>query len=173
MKKTIVLLFIVVLICSMSLQSCKSNSVVDLGLGYLGDEEVGIKVFATDDICDLAAYRYKTPNIILPTEFHGRTITGTFELLFNGCDNDLESVIIPDTYNKLGYCTFYNHKVLKSIYIPLSVIRIDDGAIALCSDLTIFCEAAEKPEGWHDRWFTDCENINVVWGCKREYFPNH
>ena len=130
-------------------------------------------VFAYKNTIDLVHCPFSERHIVLPTEFDGRTITGTFEQVIYGHDKIIESVIIPDTYTKLGYSTFVGHTVLKSIYIPLSVTIMDEAAIARCSNVTVYCEADEKPEGWHDSWYKLCDNITVIWGCKREYFPNH
>lgn len=170
-NNTLCLTLVFVLIISMC--SCCRTTVIDHGNGFLEDPETGVCIFAFEETCDLVKYPYNDRHIVLPTGFDGKTITGTFEQLFNGYKKDLESVIIPDTYTELSYCTFYNHTELKSIYIPLSVTIIEECAISMCSDLTIFCEAPEKPAGWHKQWYNGCENVNVVWGCKKEYFPNH
>ena len=54
------------------------------------------------------------------------------------------------------------------IYIPASVQTISEGGIFLTPDAdikpTIYCEAAQKPQGWHDRWVISDNEINIVWG---------
>lgn len=54
------------------------------------------------------------------------------------------------------------------IYIPSSVQIVVEGAILLnnnaISKPTIYCEAAEKPDGWHEEWLYCQGEYNVVWG---------
>ena len=42
------------------------------------------------------------------------------------------------------------------------IISIGEGALSYCYDLTIFCEAESKPDGWDDDW--NSSNRPVVWG---------
>jgi hypothetical protein len=52
---------------------------------------------------------------------------------------------------------------LEAVFIPTSVTDISSSVanISQNSNLTIYCEATEKPEGWVDGWNGDCP---VVWG---------
>ena len=61
----------------------------------------------------------------------------------------------------IGARAFYGCEGLKSVYIPISVTNIGDSAFAGCKNLTIYCEAKSKPEGWSDQWNPD--NCKVVW----------
>jgi hypothetical protein len=49
-----------------------------------------------------------------------------------------------------------------SIKIPLSVKNIQAIAFTESENLTIYCEAPIKPEGWKDNWCDD--SVTVVWG---------
>ncbi len=52
---------------------------------------------------------------------------------------------------------------LKSITIPSSVTTIGKNAFSGCDNLTIYCEAASKPNGWDSDWnSSDCP---VIWDC--------
>ena len=165
-------IMLTLMIAALVLCSCDSKSkMIDCGFGFFMDEETGIKVFSYEGY-SLKSYPHTDSNITLPAEFFGEPIDCTFEQVFMS-DQALESVIIPDSYTFLDYCTFGFCNNLKSIYIPATVTEMWEAAICSCPNVTVFCEAAEKPEGWHDRWYAECENINVVWGCKKEYFPNH
>ena len=48
------------------------------------------------------------------------------------------------------------------IVIPLSVDRIQPCAIVDSENVTVYCEAESKPEGWVDNWCDD--TVTVVWG---------
>lgn len=49
-----------------------------------------------------------------------------------------------------------------AIKIPLNVQNIQPKAFTDCKNLTIYCEAESKPEGWLDGW---CDSsVTIVWG---------
>lgn len=48
------------------------------------------------------------------------------------------------------------------IKIPLNVANIQPKAFTDSKNLTIYCEATSKPEGWADDWCDD--SVTVVWG---------
>lgn len=49
-----------------------------------------------------------------------------------------------------------------AIKIPLNVQNIQPKAFTDCKNLTIYCEAESKPEGWLDGWCDD--SVTIVWG---------
>lgn len=74
---------------------------------------------------------------------------------------EVKEIIIPDTIKKIGNYQFCGFNNVTSIVIPNSVESIDDSAFLFCPSLTINCEAASKPSGWHSNWnAADCK---VVW----------
>lgn len=75
---------------------------------------------------------------------------------------NLKRVDIPDRVTRIGEYAFCFCKGLQAIVIPEFVEEIGKYAFDNCSNLTIYCEAKEKPEGWHEEWNRD--NLPVVWG---------
>ncbi|MBR2196832.1 MAG: leucine-rich repeat protein [Salinivirgaceae bacterium] len=100
------------------------------------------------------------------------------------CCNNLTTINIPNSVTCIGESAFYGSG-LTNISIPNSVTYIDWRAFSDCNDLTfitipksvekmnwnifvdcpnvtIYCEAESKPEGWVEGWNSD--NCPVVWG---------
>lgn len=80
---------------------------------------------------------------------------------FQSCSS-LTSIEIPDSVTSIGSYAFNGCSSLTSITIPDSVTRIDDYAFSDCLSLTIYCEATEKLEDWHETW--NSSNRPVIWG---------
>lgn len=84
--------------------------------------------------------------------------------------NKLKNVNIPNSVTAIGERAFYGCGGLKNILIPESVEKIGQLAFSRCFNLTIYCEAKEKPEGFNDTWnYEDVykEYIDVVWGYEK------
>ena len=75
----------------------------------------------------------------------------------------LTSVTIGSSVTSIGPYAFACSS-LEVIVIPNSVTSIGIGAFLGCSNLTIYCEAEEKPSGWHHSW--NSSNCPVIWGYK-------
>lgn len=82
---------------------------------------------------------------------------------FSGCQN-LISIELPDNLLELGDYVFRDCVKLRFLTIPASVTtigyRIDDGKEY---GSMIFCEAAQRPEGWQQWWVSN--DYQVVWNC--------
>ena len=68
--------------------------------------------------------------------------------------SSLTSIVIPSSVTSIGSCAFEGCTSLTSIVIPSSVTSIGGYAFYNCS-LTIYCEAASKPDGWEYYWNDD------------------
>lgn len=90
-------------------------------------------------------------------------VTKINEGVFAGCSS-LKNITIPESVTELGNVAFYGCNSLKSITISDKVISVGDRAFEECGNLTIFCEAAKKPDGWEDTWNSTARP--VVWDCK-------
>ncbi len=80
---------------------------------------------------------------------------------FSGC-RSLTSFTVPDCITTVGSSAFANCD-LTSIVIPESVTILGGMVVNGCRAITIYCEAAEKPESWDEYWHSD---YPVVWNCK-------
>lgn len=82
---------------------------------------------------------------------------------FNNCRN-LEDINIPSGVTGIGYYAFSGCTALKSIFIPDTVTFVGGDAFRFCSELTVKCEAEDKPDEWLYSW--DSSVAEVVWGYK-------
>ena len=87
-----------------------------------------------------------------------------YALYYNG---NIVDVSIPVSVNYVGNGAFSNCPSIKRIWIPLSVTSIEAQAFAACSSLTIYVQAASKPEGWNTNWNSD--NRPVIWKSPEPY----
>jgi hypothetical protein len=95
-------------------------------------------------------------------------ITEISSSLFYDCMN-LKTVIIPASVTTINGNAFGKCTDLTSIVIPDTVTTIYAFAFSYCYNITINCEATEKPDGWENMW--DYAGFNngvkyctVVWG---------
>jgi hypothetical protein len=87
-------------------------------------------------------------------------VTSIGDNAFAYCDSITE-IVIPNGVTSIGSQAFRNCSSLESVTIPDSVTSIGSSAFYDCDSLTIYCEAASQPEGWHANW--NGGNRPVVW----------
>lgn len=101
------------------------------------------------------------------------SVTNIGSSAFSGCSN-ITSVTIENGVETIGEGAFYECTNLTSVTIPDSVETIGFCAFEYCHGLTIYAEAAARPDGWQgpdwnlhtnqgsmwDYWW-----IPVVWDC--------
>lgn len=80
-----------------------------------------------------------------------------------------EEVVIPDEINGnvvVGIVgnAFLNCVNITSVFIPDSVLTVENFAFVNCYKLTIYCEAEAQPEGWEEYW--NLAQRPTVWGYK-------
>ena len=86
-------------------------------------------------------------------------------------DNDiwvpksLKEVVITKE-NLITSYAFYNCDSIEKLYLPSTVLIINEHAFKNCINMTIYCEAESKPSGWSLYW--NYSNCPVVWGYKGE-----
>ncbi len=78
---------------------------------------------------------------------------------FSGCPN-LNNVKLPSTLKTIGESAF-NGGCFDTVIIPAGVEDI--GNYAFNDNVTVYCEAPSKPDGWLSYWHNGRED-NVVWG---------
>ena len=104
--------------------------------------------------------KYKeVTEIVIP-----ETITKIGDYQFYGFNN-VKNINIPNTVTSIGNYAFDGCKSLTNIIIPNSVTTVGLFAFSSGTNLTIYCEALEKPSGWNDYWKTD--DCKVEWGYKK------
>jgi hypothetical protein len=72
----------------------------------------------------------------------------------------LEEIIFKNGLKSISGGAFSGCAALKKVYIPASVSSIRQLAFSKCSNLTIYCEASQRPQAWHLLWFDG----DVLWG---------
>jgi hypothetical protein len=69
---------------------------------------------------------------------------------------------VPSSVAQIYSYAFIGSKNLLSVYIPLTVTTINEGAFANCTNLTIYCAVASEPTGWNSAW--NPSKCRVLWG---------
>ncbi len=107
----------------------------------------------------------------------GAGITAIGKNAFRNCLK-LATIKVSGKVTHIGEGAFYRCPSLTDITIPAGTSIIDSNAFELCENLTIYCEAASKPEGWDAEWnrcsggvvtdgqMTEKVYCPVVWDCK-------
>ena len=120
-------------------------------------EKIGIETF---ECC------HSLTSITLPM-----TLKEICSTAFCNC-SELKKITLPSGLEIIRKSAFL-HSGLVSLFIPASVITIEERAFGMCADLAhVSCEAKSKPEGWHGEWicgplWKNTKN-KVLWGCKRK-----
>ena len=120
----------------------KNNDVADDGYAYtvIADVLYGIK----DGVAMVAMQNNNIQCIKIPTSIEYK--------------GELYQVVSIDDK------AFYDCDKLMYVEIPTSVTSMGEYAFAECNKLAvIYCEAASKPDSWHDNWNA---NRPIVWDCK-------
>ena len=96
-------------------------------------------------------------------------VTSIERAVFSHC-KELTSVTIPSSVTSIDSLAFRNCEKLESIIIPSSVTHISKNAFCGNENLTVYCEAESKPDGWDDEWTgderKDIKVKEVIWGYK-------
>lgn len=129
--------------------------------------------------------------INIPSSYEGLPVTKIATNLFNN-NQDIHTVNLPSTLKYIGDQAFYAAGNIKSITLNEGLLEI--GSWAFCHSgitsialpgsieiignsaflwtMTIYCEAEEKPLGWHSNFDNTGDYERVVWGhdsVKRTY----
>ncbi|MBO4602800.1 MAG: leucine-rich repeat protein [Salinivirgaceae bacterium] len=97
---------------------------------------------------------YKIPN----------SVTSIGGYAFAYCSSSLTTVSIPNSVTDLESYAFDECSGLRTITIPNSVTSMNYYAIRDCGNLTLYCQAEFRPQGWSTSW--NFSNRPVKWGCK-------
>ena len=135
-----------------------SNRPVVWGCQVTGD---GFVYETTNNSVSILKYIGLDNNIVIPTVIDGKNVTTIGDRAFSSCYS-LTSIELPDSLTTIGERAFSWCTSLTSIVIPEGVTTIGNYAFYWCTSLTIYCEVAEKPEGWDSDW--NSSNCPVIWG---------
>ena len=155
------------------------------------------KIFSSVD--GVLFNKEKTALLVCPPNKTGaytipNTVTNIGWGAFMGCE-DLQSIEFPNSLTEIGGWAFSGCSGLTSITIPNSVTSIGDDAFRMCLGVTeitipksvvnmgsevfidhdtqiiIYCDASEKPDGWDDNW---CGEVaaKIVWSKKHRCHRN-
>ncbi len=130
----------------------------------------GLQYLIINEEAVVAGHEVNITNIVIPSTItvNGKTynVTSIGNLAFGGCSS-LTSLEIPNSIISIGNRAFEGCSSLTSIFIPNSVTSIGVGVFSNeCSNLTIYCEASSKPNGWNLSW--NKSDRLVYWGATEE-----
>ena len=80
------------------------------------------------------------------------------ERAFYECES-LEEIVFPDSLQKIDSTAFRRCSSLSEIHSPLSVERIGEHAFYGCDNITVYCEAEKRPEGWAENWIESSQTV--------------
>ena len=79
----------------------------------------------------------------------GNSVTNIGKQCLSG--NNIETLIIPDSVEKIEEFAFLNSNSMKKIYIPSSVESIEQDILKWSDvQITVYTDAEEKPAGWDE-----------------------
>lgn len=147
----------------------------------------------------VTGYTGTSPAVYIPWKYNNFPVTSIGSRAFYGCKN-LVSVTIPKNVTSIGVEAFTACSSLAYVNIPTGVTSIGDRAFQSTSlskgvifipstvttiglnafgniaGLTIHCEAASKPAGWHGGWLSamtvDTSSATIEWGCTRNVYKS-
>lgn len=120
---------------------CKNNEIAQDGNIYFVDEN-GLRYALKDGKAALTLQSQSLSG--------NKTIPAS--IVYKGTDYEV---------TKINANAFMSCHTLTGVVIPVSVINVDMSAFKYCDNLTIYCQAATKPDGWNS-WWND-GNRPVVW----------
>ncbi len=114
----------------------------------------------TSAVVDIAKFSHSMIEILEKITFDNKEyVVNTIESNA-GYNTTFEEIVIPDSIVKICYNAIKNEN-LKNIFIPKSVLYIEEKAFVGCNNLTISTEHLEKPLTWDENW--NFENKEVKW----------
>ena len=87
-----------------------------------------------------------------------------------GNSQSLKKVNIPDGVESIGNGAFTFCYSLSEVTIPASVTHMGENVFYKGHGLTVYCEAAERPQGWSYSWnyiYAGQDYCTVVWDCNK------
>ena len=153
-------------VCESAFEGCLSLTTIELG--YIANyfepfcfyncwslERIELKADTVWGICDGA---FSNCFLLSQVKFSGGSVKEIGYNAFFGCVS-LEEIVLNGV-EKLGASVF-EATGLKAVLIPLSVAEIGPTQFVDCENLTVYCEASSKPDGWDGSWSDGA--TTVIW----------
>lgn len=140
---------------------CENNDIAEDGFKY--EYIDGLRYKLKDGVATVYMQPTNlTGNIVIPSSVNydgaSYSVTGIDDYAFGV--SDISGVTIPASVTDIGEYAIYNCPSLTKIEIPSTAVNM--GMCACYGDcLTVYCEAAEKPEGWDTGWLGN--GTPVIW----------
>ena len=106
-----------------------------------------------------------TDVVVVANEYNGVPVMEIGKNAFEDCGS-LSFLTLPDGVTRIGARAFSGCKRLMGVMLYDSVEYVGDNAFAGCEELTIFCEAESKPQGWSEEW--NPLHRMTIWGHKND-----
>ncbi len=114
----------------------------------------------SDNVTSIGAFAFSGCSNLTSIEIP-KSVTSIGIYAFYYCLS-LTEIVIPNGLKEIPVGTFWGCSNLKKVVIPNSVTTIDVNVFYDCHEtLTFYCEATQKPSGWHSKWNS---SGSVVWG---------
>lgn len=137
--------------------ACEKLSVLTFGsnLQYIGERAFYkctslTELVIPDSVVSLGRYAFYKCSVLTSVTF-GSGLDGVPDYAFYGCSS-LKSLYLPDTIKSIGIQSFRNCSELEGVTIAGNIEVVSKHAFYGCKNVTFYCEAAEKPEGWDPAW---------------------
>ncbi|MBD5631965.1 MAG: leucine-rich repeat domain-containing protein [Clostridia bacterium] len=95
-----------------------------------------------------------------------------YDWAFAGCKN-LKSITLSEDLAQIKDEAFKDCASLESITIPENVSKMGANIFLGCENITVYCEAKQKPSGWNNNWDVYRtglfkKRVKVVWGVEKK-----
>ena len=137
--------------------TCGDNVTWKLSNGVLSISGTGeMKNYSTVGYLPWYSYRTEIQSVII-----GDGVTSISDFAFDGCGDNLTTVTLPDSIEKIGKQSFYDCVSLKSIKLPSGLLTIGGYAFSGCSSLTEIVLPSSMT-GIGVGTFENCSNLATV-----------
>jgi len=109
---------------------------------------------------EVADYIGKQSEVVIPSEYSGKKVTGIQNSAFVGCDS-IVSITIPDSVTYIGNSAFYNCDNLASITIPDGVTSIGSYAFSNC-DSMLSVTIPDSVTSIEYSAFSNCDSLTSI-----------
>ena len=113
-----------------------------------------------DGSVEIAAYRGQSSEVVIPDSINSKVVAKIGNRAFE-CNDNINTITIPDTVEYIGENSFYSCSNLQNIYFGTNIRRIDDFAFRNCKSL----ESVIIPDSvisLGEYCFSDCSSLTEV-----------